>query len=82
MLVLRTSTPAGHRLRLCLSPTARQFPVPRAAIRAGGRRDKDTERAEDLAFLDDQLEAEARIFTRGNFLGAPHGGHGFAREVR
>ena len=39
MLVLRTSTPARHKLGLCLSPTARQFPVPRAAIRAGGRRD-------------------------------------------
>jgi hypothetical protein len=41
-----------------------------------------TESAEDSAFLDDQLEAEARIFTRGNFLGTPHGGHGFARELR
>jgi hypothetical protein len=40
MLVRRTSTPAGHRLAPCLSPTAQQFPVPRAAIRAGGRRDK------------------------------------------
>ena len=40
LLVRRTSTPAGHRLALCLSPTAQQFPVPRAAIRAGGRRDK------------------------------------------
>jgi len=40
MLGTEASTPAGHRLLLCLSPTAWQFPVPRAAIRAGGRRDK------------------------------------------
>ena len=42
----------------------------------------DTESAEDSAFLDDQLEAEARVFACSDLLGAPHGGHGFAREVR
>ena len=41
-----------------------------------------TESAEDSAFLDDQLEAEARVFACSDLLGAPHGGHGFAREVR
>jgi hypothetical protein len=40
MLGTEASTPAGHRLLLCLSPTAWQFRVPRAAIRAGGRRDE------------------------------------------
>ena len=34
------------------------------------------------AFLHDQLEAEAGVLSCGDFLGAPHGRHGFAREVR
>ena len=38
LLFAGVTTPAGHSLALCLSPTARQFPVPRAAIRAGSRR--------------------------------------------
>jgi len=29
------TTPAGHSQSLCLSPTAEQFPVPRAPVRSG-----------------------------------------------
>ena len=47
MLVPEASTPPGHRLALCLFPTARQFPVPRAAIRAGGQLEGGKEKKED-----------------------------------
>jgi len=40
------------------------------------------EGAEDSAFLNDQLEAETRIFSRSHFLSATHRGHGLPRELR